>query len=43
MSKQYFELKMEVVTFSCDVVTTSEPFGPGHYDNTADDVYDFND
>lgn len=41
MCKQYFEIKVEIVTIKEDVVTASESFGPGQYDNTADDVYNF--
>ena len=41
MCKQYFELKIEIVNILEDIVTASETFGPGQYDNTADDVYDF--
>ena len=41
MCKQYFELKIEIVNILEDIVTASETVGPGQYDNTADDVYDF--
>ena len=41
MCKQYFELKIEIGNILEDIVTASETFGPGQYDNTADDVYDF--
>ena len=41
MSKQYFELQIEIVNILEDIVTASATFGPGQYDNTADDVYDF--
>ena len=41
MSKQYFELEIEIVNIVEDIVTASENFGPGQYDNTADDVYNF--
>lgn len=39
MSKQYFELKIEIVNIIEDIVTASSDFGPDQYDNTADDVY----
>ena len=42
MSKQYFELEIEVVKITEDIVTASSDFGPGKFDNSADDVYDFN-
>jgi hypothetical protein len=41
MSKQYFEVELEIVKFSEDIVTASSDFGPGQFDNTADDVYNF--
>ena len=41
MSKQYFELELEIVKISEDIVTASSDFGPGAFDNSADDVYDF--
>ena len=41
MSKQYFEFELEIVTITEDIVTASKDFGPGQFDNTADDVYDF--
>ena len=41
MSKQYFELEFEIVKIAEDIVTASGDFGPGVYDNSADDVYDF--
>ena len=41
MSKQYFELELKIVKFTEDIVTASSNFGPGQFDNSADDVYDF--
>ena len=41
MCKQYFEIEIEIVNILEDIVTASETFGPGQYDNTADDVYIF--
>ena len=41
MSKQYFELKIEIVNIIEDIVTASSDFGPDQYDNRADDVYGF--
>lgn len=41
MSKQYFELEIEIVSIVEDIVTSSDSFGPDQYDNTADDVYGF--
>ena len=43
MCKQYFEVEIEIVTIVEDIVTASENYGPVQFDNTADDVYDFND
>ena len=41
MGKQYFELELKIVKFTEDIVTASSDFGPGQFDNSADDVYDF--
>lgn len=41
MSKQYFELELDIVQITADIVTASSDFGPGQFDNTADDVYNF--
>lgn len=41
MNKQYFEFELEIVNITEDIVTASSDFGPGQFDNTADDVYDF--
>ncbi len=40
MKKEYFNVKIEIVQVANeDIVTASSDFGPGQYDNTADDVY----
>jgi hypothetical protein len=41
MNKEYFKLEIEIVNITDDVLTSSADFGPGQYDNTADDVYGF--
>lgn len=41
MSKQYFKLEIEIVKIMEDIVTASSDFGPGEFDNAADDVYNF--
>ncbi len=39
MKKEYFKIEIEITKFQEDIVTASSDFGPGQYDNTADDVY----
>lgn len=39
MKKGYFKIKIEIVQMQEDVITSSSDFGPGQFDNTADDVY----
>jgi hypothetical protein len=39
MKRKYFNIKIEIVEIQEDVITASSDFGPGQYDNTADDVY----
>ena len=41
MGKQYLGLEIEIIDITDDIVTASSDFGPGQFDNTADDVYDF--
>ncbi len=43
MKRKYFNIEIEIVEIQEDVITASSDFGPGDYDNMADDVYgDFN-
>ena len=39
MTKQYLGLEIEIIDITDDIVTASSDFGPGQFDNTADDVY----
>ncbi len=39
MKKEYFNVKIEIMQVKGDIITASSDFGPGQYDNTADDVY----
>ncbi len=41
MKKEYFKIEIEITMVQEDIVTASKDFGPGQFDNTADDVYDF--
>lgn len=41
MEKQYIRIEAEIIYITEDIVTASNDFGPGQFDNTADDVYDF--
>ena len=41
MKKEYFKLEIEITIIQEDIVTASTDFGPSQFDNTADDVYNF--